>query len=279
MTRAWAWDWSDENLDALLSDIPDLFYQLHVATVYDTAFVAHGHLKDSSSTEEPVRLMYDPVAAGARTELEKALRHYRSTGDATSLLAAARHAFKVIDRPKDIMYLGYCPNVLHPRYEMWGVRDQESVRCQECEYEATMKDHLDNMIVANRGSYLTLDELVGAVYLDGEIVTRARMMNWIRRGEVDMKVRNVPLFVDGRLVVQSVETYRIGDVIDRTHQYEEERAGIPSDQVAALLGVDRDYVPTLVQRGKLTPIRPKAKPLKFRLEDVENILGEFSENA
>ncbi len=49
---------------------------------------------------------------------------------------------------------------------------------------------------------------------------------------------------------------------------------LTTTEVADQAGVDPATVRTWVRRGRLTPIRPGARPLRFRAEDVAHLLAD-----
>jgi excisionase family DNA binding protein len=291
-------------LERHLADVPGLVEDLHVTLVKLDRFPERGQLGAQQADRDEAPINFKPAARLAMSQLVRAMRYPSETDEvvahvrpyefvrraahwmlatfedqlrnpdlnavAGAISRACVHARRVIDRSRDVFYYGVCPQCSTDIYqERVDVDDRDArVTCSRCGYSASYREHELNCLDAGDDRWLTISELVGAIQSAGEIVTRRQIQQWIAHDGLAKDQRLVPAWDGGPGYVFDV--YRLGDVRERARIAEEERHSITSAEVAVQLGVSHAYVKVLVQRGKLTPLRPGAKPLRFTREQIDS---------
>lgn len=282
-----------------LADVPNLIQELQTAVVKDVRFVERGTAV-SQLDEAPIEwndpaantlgrlaaaLLYPDGVAASQWGPARAARWMQ--GIWTNVLirddvrevcgqvtAAAARGRGVIDRPRDLVFVGICPACDSEGRSTRLIvdRDTDPIICPhpECSYTEDRRLHEQAMIDAGADQMLTLDELVGAVTRsDKVVVSRAQILRWIDRGGLPRERVNRPRWnSEGALIDHPVWVYRLGDVIDRAT----EDQGVTLREVARLLQVSERTVFRWVQQGTLEPVRPGAKPLRFHTSAVDRLI-------
>ncbi|NNG20511.1 helix-turn-helix domain-containing protein [Naumannella sp. ID2617S] len=296
--NTWPCDYCLDQIARQLGDLPWLLNELDQATARNTRFVDHGTSRDDTTHTDEAPLPINLTTATARTRITTSLTNWPARTHPDPIIAsrqllthltqlrdrnphqlaqaawhtttAIRAAHRTIDRPPDLTYLGLCPND-HPLY---AARDATTITCNHthgshpCGYTSTITNHRRKALDAGENRWLTIDELVGAITLAGEPVTRRQLHHWINHDGLARETRPIPRWDNGQLITETVDVYRLGDVRERAALADLERDSLTSDEAATQLGVTRNYIRVLVQRGHLTPIRPGAKPLRFTSTDI-----------
>jgi excisionase family DNA binding protein len=280
----------------VLTDVPRLLDDLDIAIAGETRFVEHGSWlgwTPNGAGGNPYTAAHARIAqalTGASdwfdwSHPEQLARQLLANLDqladeptmprlAGDIAAAAARAHRVIERPEDHIYLGPC---LDCGADIYGLRvaaedDDAKVVCRApgCGYSSHMAEHRRAQLDAGESRMLTEDELVGAITQVGEVVTRKQIRRWVKHDGVVRDLRQVPRLVLGELSVIEVEVYRLGDIRTLADGENPENIGtITSGEVARQLGVGEDAVRKMVERNKLEPVRRGAKPLRFKLAEVE----------
>lgn len=189
---------------------------------------------------------------------------------AEKLSRAVVRARQIIDRPRDVVYYGTCPEC-STELLLERVAPSGTVRCPSptCPWQEPFEAFQQAAAVAGADRWLTEDELIGAVTAAGEVVTRRQLKQWIDHDGLARDVRVTPTLVNDEIQTTEEPTYRLGDVLERAAQAEAEAHSIPSPLAAVMLGISEAALRKRVERGQLVPIRPGAKPLRFRREEIE----------
>jgi len=291
----------------VLTDVPRLLDDLDIAIAGETRFVEHGtwmgFTPSGATGSNPYVSAYNRLAealAGAGAWFDwnhpeqlatQLLANLHLLADEPTLPAiagdiarAAARAHHVIERPEDYIYLGPCPDC---GSDIYGLRaaaedDDALVVCRSpgCDYKNHMAEHRRAQLDAGESRMLTIDELVGAITRVGEVVTRKQIRRWVKHEGVVRDVHQIPRLVAGELTVVEVETYRLGDIRTLADGENPENIGtITSGEVARQLGISEDAVRKLVERNKLEPVRRGAKPLRFKLAEVERYRSKSKADA
>lgn len=234
-----------EDFRAVLTDVPRLLDDLDVAMAGDVRFVEHG-----AGGDDPVGPGGHP-AASAHQRIVRALELVAGWFDArhpeqlarlllaaldqvadepimgklaSNLSGAAVRAHRVIDRPPSLFFYGACPGC---GSDIWQERihpdDEEGmVRCS-CGYERYPDSHIREQLDDDR--MMTVTELVSAITMAGEAVTRHQINGWIRREGLPREKANRPRWENGQLVAHEVDVFRLGDVRDLALRAEMRRSG------------------------------------------------------
>lgn len=111
-----------------------------------------------------------------------------------------------IERPPDWHYLGPCPECGR---DLRAEAGDEVVECG-CGYRATVQAVIERVLAETDDMLFTEGQLVGALELDGKIVTRYQIEGWHRRGRLEghEQKRWAPR---ARKII-TVRCYRLGDV-------------------------------------------------------------------
>lgn len=298
-------------LENLVGDIPALVEHLEEAMSRDVRFVSHGALAGAeddpplglnlaaSDTLRDLRdsLVYPDDAAklAARIRPDRAaevttrqsrwmlmhwhdvLRHVNIRSIAHTLSQTVRRAHRVIDRPRDWMFLGACPNDCGAH--LWAERDAERVACPNgaCGWSGTVTDLVAGWLEAGDDRYLTERELLLAI----PGLTRSSLRWWIDHEGLPRQEMTRPCWLeDGTLApAKKFWTYQLGAVRKlRT-------AEMVTDQIMSTENVDTITTRELaeraevkvsaiwkyVQRGVISPVRRAARPLRFTLDQVERL--------
>lgn len=119
------------------------------------------------------------------------------------LTDTAEQLRRMVDRPADKLFAGYCDECQGPLYAKVG---QEQVKCRVCEHTYSVKDRRDAMWAEAQDHNGTAAEISRAISWLGELPLSAdRIYKWVERkrlterGHVTYRGRLVPI-------------YRIGDV-------------------------------------------------------------------
>jgi hypothetical protein len=234
----------------ILADTPAILDDLDIAISGDAKFVEHGSIigqdNDLSSGENSAiaahqritvalvgdgtnlhpgvadwfnRCPVERLADGLAAHIDRLAADPRMPRVADDLSSAVARAHKVIDRPADLMDYGPCPECGRPiRQERIHKHDDETLivcRYPECDYEATMPDHFRRQLDSAEDRWMTLGQIVEAITIGGEVVTRKQIEGWVRHRGLPREQRNVPKWENGQLVEGSmVWVYRLGDVRD-----------------------------------------------------------------
>lgn len=223
-----------EEFRAVLTDVPRLLDDLDVAMAGEVRFVEHGSSSDvpGGPGGHPAASAYQRIAGAlglvagwfdARRPEQLAgllLRVLDLVADepimgrlASELSSAAARAHRVIDAPPSLFFYGACPEC---GADIWHERirpddDEGKVRCP-CGYERSADAHIREQLDDDR--MMTVSELVSAITMAGEAVTRHQINGWIRREGLPRERANRPRWKDGQLVACEVDVYRLGDVRD-----------------------------------------------------------------
>jgi len=224
-----------DTLEWLLGDVPAMVEQLQLAARKGVRFVAHGTPpaavdQETGQVIEESPLPWNEAARRALARLRDALpsghgpvvaasrwalcnlQDLDQRGLLVQLTAAMSRAHAVIERPRDVAYVGRCPQCSADLYAARG----GMVRCyapldlateQWCEYSATWDQHLARVVQASDDRLLTVSELVVALGL-----SRDQVKNLTRRMEGSQLQR--PHLYGHEIVTQTVTVYRLGDVRD-----------------------------------------------------------------
>lgn len=298
-----------EMLARHLSDVPQLVQDLVVAFQKDVNFggpageanpeespVAYGigarraldQLRNAlpfSSEMAKIRSHYHPriVASTARwmrANLKEWLLKPEIDAIAGRIARACIHARTVIDKPKDIIYYGECPNCRKDlRQERVEKHDPDAgkacphcharITCSHCGYSVKYTEHELNSINAGVDRWLTPDEMIGTVRSGGKLVTRRELMWWITRDGLPRETRNRPTLVNGELALRPVDVYRLGDVLELAAAAERDRNSLTTPQAAAYLGTSEANIRQMVKRKKLEPNDANRHPLRFTRENLD----------
>lgn len=294
-----------QDLAAVLDDIPDLLYQLHLAEIRDTQFVEHGAAADADGNLNAGGRPWNERAAKARAQLADVLytvggatqqagptasqtarqirahlgrlaRRQDMPEYASRISTAAAHAHAVIDRPSRPWYYGRCPKCGQHLYAERATDPATIITCRQdgCTYAARLDDHQRAQLHAGEDRWLTEDELVGAIAKAGddeETVTREQIRRWFKSEGLPRETRERPKLVDGRIVVETVDVFRLGDVLAYARGERVPTGTQTAAEVAVLFGVTEAAVWQWVRRGVLEPVARRKKPLRFRNEDVDRL--------
>lgn len=229
------------HLARVLDDLPYLIADLEVAATKQDRF-PHRPVPEGDGTESP--LPYRVGAADAAQELALAVLTvaqivwHRASGGQASPFRNAReaawwlrsslrvmaqdpdaeaYAYRIcaahdqamggpIERPPDWRYLGDCPNC---GVDLQAESTAEIVEC-DCGWRKDIQDVINDALAATEDMLFTETQLVGALELDGKIITRYQIQGWHRRGRLagHEHKRWAP---NARKII-SVRTYRLGDV-------------------------------------------------------------------
>lgn len=131
---------------------------------------------------------------------------------AHKLSAAMARAARIIDSPPDLFFYGLCPNCDH---ELWQERvtddSDHAIQCR-CGYSNSRDAHSQMIIDRGEDAWLTVGELVAAVTMAGQPITRHQVNWWVRHDGLAREERARVRWVDGDLVTTTVSAYRLGDV-------------------------------------------------------------------
>lgn len=213
----------------ILGDLPALMYDLSLAATRQSLFVQRG----TQLTDDDVSpLPYDEAASRCVEDLCKLLG---VTGIALAaqqarwlaadqpyllkpqvrdwahrLSLASRRGHRIIERPEPLFYFGPCPAC---SVDLYGPREWAVVVCS-CGYQKTAEDHRRDALSLGEDRWLTVGELVGAITLAGETVTRDQIGSWIRTKGIPRELGLRPVWRDGVLVDRFLFVYRLGDIRD-----------------------------------------------------------------
>jgi hypothetical protein len=242
------------DLRRVLADIPQLLDDLDIAIAGETRFVEHGHrtlngdqptggghpavaaqqrltlalLGDGTEQHPGVKDWFNnygpaSLARALNRHLERVHLEPRMPNLARDLTQAASRAHHVIDSPPDLVYFGACPE----GHDIWQERihrdDTETPVCCRCGYTSSLPDHQKRLLIAGEDRWLTVGELVSAVTMGGEVVTRAQINGWIERDGLAREKRVRPRYINGELHQNEVWVYRLGDVRDRAARGDQRR--------------------------------------------------------
>lgn len=208
-------------LARMLADMPHLITELETALRKDVSFVQHAIFTDSD--EAPVN--FNTAASRAIDRLNHLTRdnphHNQFTPDAARELSrAVRTAHNIIDRPRDITYLGLCPRCNN---DIWADRawlndvraGHRNVAC-ECGYSQTWREYTWRVINQFEDSYLTEGQIVGMFTEAGKPITRKRIQYLAdrKKNPLPREKRERPYWRDGNLFTRTVWVYRVGDLLE-----------------------------------------------------------------
>lgn len=179
--------------------------------VMDERVVLHGPTHDtclhvSCSTGRRSRPPQDNVASVCKYLLGHAdwirTQHW-APEILDELTDTAEQLRRMVDRPADKLFAGYCDECQGPLYAKVG---QEQVKCRQCEHTYSVTDRRDAMWTEAQDHNGTAAEISRAISWLGELPLSAdRIYKWVERkrlterGHVTYRGRLVPI-------------YRIGDV-------------------------------------------------------------------
>jgi hypothetical protein len=213
----------------ILGDLPALMYDLSLAATRQSAFVERG---TQLTGDDVSPLPYDEAASRCVADLLKLLGVARLdqapqrarmlaaeqpyllnpkvVGWAHRLSLASRRGHRIIERPEPLVYYGPCPTCA---VDLYGPREWAVIVCP-CGYQKTAEDHRKAALDLGEDRWMTVGELVGAITLAGEAVTRDQIGSWIRTKGLPRELGLRPLWRDGQLVDRFLFVYRLGDVRD-----------------------------------------------------------------
>lgn len=122
-----------------------------------------------------------------------------------------------IERPPDWRYLGPCRNC---GADLEAESGSEMIEC-DCGYRAAIQDVIDSALASTEDMLFTETQLVGALELDGKIITRYQIQGWHRRGR--LAGHEHKRWAPKACKIVSVRTYRLGDVRKLVAEMEDRR--------------------------------------------------------
>lgn len=122
-----------------------------------------------------------------------------------------------IERPPDWRYLGPCPEC---GIDLEVEAGAEVIEC-ECGFRAETQDVIDRALASTEDMLFTETQLVGALELDGKIITRYQIQGWHRRGR--LAGHEHKRWAPKACKIVSVRTYRLGDVRKLVAEMEDRR--------------------------------------------------------
>lgn len=293
----------------LIGDIPALVENLEEAIARNVRFVDHG--SSTSPDESPLGLyraasdalrrlrdtlvypseavrrrdrpdLAAQVATGASrwmlSHWQDVLRHVDIRGVAHRVSLATQRAHRVIDRPRDLMFLGDCPRACGA--QLWPERGAVSVACpnEACGWAGSVDELIREWLSTGDDRYLTERELLLAL----PTLTRRTLGRWIAHEGVPRQEMSRPFWQeDGTLSAKTYMAYRLGSVrellveqqLDEQVRATEADGTLTTQQVAQRTGLTEALIWKLVERGRLKPVRVGAKPLRFTVDEVAKLSG------
>lgn len=119
------------------------------------------------------------------------------------MLDTASQMQRMVDRPADKLFVGYCTEDDEPLHARIGA---PSTKCRVCEKEFGVEASRDAMWVEAQDRLATASEIARAIsWLGKESVSAERIRKWVERDRLE---RRGTIILNGR----ELPTYRIGDV-------------------------------------------------------------------
>lgn len=208
----------DRLLDRLVADLPGLLLVLREAWLKDVTFVQRGWRAGDGRPDE-ASLPWSPAAGDLFDELAAVARRrdWMVPADRAALLeelsGLAERAHRIVDRPPDRQWT-VCPSC---GATVDAVRGRQVV-CravagqQPCSYRAGWQEHQRNLLDGYADQLLTCSQLVGALTVAGEPISRQRISYLVKRHGLERLQVQRPAWREGRIVTEPTFVYRLGDV-------------------------------------------------------------------
>jgi hypothetical protein len=238
----------------IVADVPRLMHDLEVAHSKQVTFLDTGAPKHGNPDEAP--LDFNPRASKSISELARALggdpveqslamlahwqdvlRHPDLPRIAGRISGAVKQAHQTIEHPPEVYDYGLCPScgerILQERITA-GVQaankpgtPDRMVTCPHCgNYAADIKEHQRTQILRLEEEWRTVAEVLEAMRLIGEPITRHQLDNMIYRDGLPRETRSRPRFSNGILVSDEVFVYRLKDI----REVQRRRRGNPVEE-------------------------------------------------
>lgn len=281
-------------LERMLGDVPAMWQYLQDALIKDTRFIQQGSKIGVTHDPDEAPVEFNIGASRAINQLAAALggdpirqsRRWLATfperllaatiaDQAAAISRAMEQAQRIVERPKDLIYLGQC---WHCGHTLTGARDDTELQCHRCGLTHDTADLRQHALTEGANRWLTERELLTAL----PDLTHTMLDRWYRRHGLAVEDRTRPRWEAGELTWRTERTYRLGDVTDRLQQHQDQqqaREVVTTHQLATRCGVSAATIRKWAERGHITPITPGARPLMFtelEARRVETTRGDAS---
>ena len=217
----------DDELQALLDDLPEILEQLSIAFRKGAIFPPRGWRLEDDENPDEAPLPWNDAAAGCWRELRDLTTHpyWRDPANRTALHArltiTTARAHRIIDRPIDRAYAGPCPQCRAPLHAERG----HDVTCNntDCDYRATWDDNQARQLDAQRNGLLPMRDLLTVLRQAGHPITENRVEYFVKHRGLPRERGIIPTWAGQTIVTREVWLYRVDDVLHL--QYELDRAG------------------------------------------------------